>query len=158
MGAWRAPHGFADEEYSVVAHLLRVFLTEFVRTTACKERVGDPKPKVLTPGGELEFIGRHCKKLMDASGGRWFQMGARERMDVFAAYTRQGMSTAPVRAANLRMVPDPGERTRRCNWFSSESARSFYITDEETVTLLNAVACVYVADIDPPDLVAQRRP
>ena len=142
-----APHAIDRDSFSATAHLVRVFLGEFAKTTAFRERIADPKPRVLTAAGEGEFIGRHAKGLSTAAGGRWFQMAPQERLAIFDAYLRRGLSTAPARHAGHRMEPADGERSRRCDWFSSPQAAGFYMTEEETAALLGAVAAVYISDL-----------
>eukprot|EP00959_Pyramimonas_sp_CCMP1952_P166731 3484750-Pyramimonas_sp.AAC.1 len=149
--AWEpgvAPHAIQRQDFSAAAHLLRVFLAEFKQTAACRERIGDPKPKLLTAAGERKFIGLHGKRLNLLAGGRWFEMGTQERLAFFNTYARRGMSTAPEKLAGQRMMPVAGELARRCDWFSGEQAVRFHITEEEAGELLDAVAAVYTADIE----------
>eukprot|EP00959_Pyramimonas_sp_CCMP1952_P474975 9503951-Pyramimonas_sp.AAC.1 len=142
-----APHAIDRESFSAAAHLVRVFLGEFAKTTGFRERIADPKPRLLTAAGEGEFIGRHAKGLTKAAGGRWFQMTPQERLAIFDAYLRRGLSTAPARHAGHRMEPAADERPRRCDWFSSPQAAGFYVTEEETAALVGAVAAVYTSDL-----------
>jgi hypothetical protein len=156
--AWEpgvSPHAIERQDFSAAAHLLRVFLGEFRRTKVYRERIGYPKPKLLTAEGETKFIGLHGTRLIKAAGGGWFRMTTHDRLAIFNTYLRRGMSTAPARDAGLRMVPAAGELPRRCDWFTSRQAANFYITEEETGDLLAAVAAVYAADMEALSASAQ---
>ena len=66
-----APHTVdrTGGDFSAASQLLRIFLDVFTQTLAVRERVADPKPKLLTAEGEGKFIGLHGKRLNELAGG-----------------------------------------------------------------------------------------
>ena len=150
-GKWEpgvAPHTVGRDDFSAAAHLLRISHEEFRGTRACRERVGSPRPGLLTADGEMKFIGQHAKRLDNLGREGWFELPAHERLAIFNAYVRKGLSTAPSRYAGARMTPAAGDGTRRCDWFSAPQSANFFITEAETADLLDAVARKYTADLE----------
>ena len=97
-GKWEpgvAPHTVGRDDFSAAAHLLRISHEEFRGTRACRERVGSPRPGLLTADGEMKFIGQHAKRLNNLGREGWFELPAHERLAIFNAYVRKGLPTAP---------------------------------------------------------------
>ena len=135
------------EDFSGAAHLLRIFLAHFRKTAAYRERLPDPKPKLLQ--SDTQFISMHAKRLAEAAPGDWLTVSVPDRIRPFERYLRSGMSTAPIvdGRGSRQMMPRPGEIRRPCQWFTSPQASSFFFTEEETQQLMSAVAADYTADL-----------
>ena len=103
---------------------------------------------MCTAGGELRFIGQHAKRLNTIGREGWFELPAHARLAIFNAHVRKGLPTAPSRYAGARMTPAAGDGTRRCDWFSVPQSANYFITEAETVDLLDAVARKYTADLE----------
>ena len=62
-----APHTVERGGFPAASQLLRIFLDVFTQTLGVRERVEDPKPRLLT--SERKFIGLHAKPLVQKAGG-----------------------------------------------------------------------------------------